>query len=248
MRRIKHKKTATINPSINYTDWNDWLVDENNNIIDLDQVTDDFLSGGTTAALNGLLGTLSWSITPGTVASKAGELNHPGIVLLASGATQYNITRLYLATSAINPSMMLDNMTYIAFIIRPSLGTTVMSVRAGFTQSLTTTDDGAQGAYWSFNTLVDNYWGSVTRDAGGITRNPTNIPYELSKWYLLEIKRNGNNLEFWLNNSLKFNHSTNITTLGLFPFIAVQTNETSNKTIDIDYFAMNTIINAQRWT
>lgn len=38
MRRVKHAKTALATPSVAYTDWNDWLVDETGAVIDLDSL------------------------------------------------------------------------------------------------------------------------------------------------------------------------------------------------------------------
>lgn len=39
MRRLKHAKTALATPSVAYTDWNDWLVDETGAVIDLAPAT-----------------------------------------------------------------------------------------------------------------------------------------------------------------------------------------------------------------
>jgi hypothetical protein len=257
MRRIKHKKTATINPSINYTDWNDWLVDEYDNAVDLDQILlnkqfDDFISGTIGA---GYIGSLGWNNTTtanGTLVGKLGELNHPGIITLSSGTTLDSILRIYLVTNNVAP-LFLSEVNYFGVVVRPYIGTTLMSTRFGFFQSLSQSDDDGRGAYWSYNSATDAYWGSVTKDESGhgvgITRNSTNILYELNKWYFLEIKRNGTNLEFWLNNSLQFTHSTNLFTLNqVYPALIIQTHESSvAKYIDVDYAAINTIV-TQRWT
>ena len=65
----------------------------------------------------------------------------------------------------------------------------------------------------------------------------------------MEVIKNGASWEFWLNRSLVFSHATNIPTGAVLPGVAVETNDTVEKQVDIDYVAIR-LRNAlgQRWT
>lgn len=57
MRRIKHAKTASTSPSVTYTDWNDYFVDESAATVDLDDI---YLGGGTNGIHVGVGGELTF--------------------------------------------------------------------------------------------------------------------------------------------------------------------------------------------
>lgn len=198
---------------------------------------DEFTSGLTSS---GNIGKLGWVLGAGSVSAKAGETSHPGILTLSSGTTSGTIARLLLTTGTVL-SWYPSDVSYLALIVRPVSGTTTMSVRFGLSNSVSTSGEGAQGIYWSFQATTSPNWRTITKGASGTTANTTTTAYTTGKWYLLEIKRNGSNWEFYLNNTLQFIHSTNIPTVACIPFIAIETNEAVAKTMDVDYFALKSI-------
>lgn len=218
----------------------DWTNDYTQVVLE-----DEFIAGLTTT---GNVGALGWSLGAGSLATKNGETAHPGIKTLSSGTTSGTIGRITLGGSATELTIVPGDISYIAFVVRPVSGTTTMSVRIGLLLSPSTSGEGSQGIYFAFTPATSGNWRTITRDGAGITANTTNISYSTGTWYFLEIRRSGSSYEFYINNVLRFTHTTNIpTSVGVIS-LCIETNEAVAKTIDIDYFCLKSITLGQRWS
>jgi hypothetical protein len=192
---------------------------------------------------SGSVGNLGWAGT-GLGAYLNSLFNHPGIFQLATSGVSGNVARIHSS----DDFFLMNQTDTIQFIVRPSVGASNMFVKIGYTNNITASEGGV-GVYFSFSPGTSANWRTVTRkDGSNITVNTTDIAYATGTWYLLEIKRNGSNEEFWINNVLKFTHTTNIPTTEQAIMMLIQTSQAVAKHIDIDFMLMRSPIYGQRWT
>ena len=208
-------------------------------------VEDDFLSGLLTT---GNIGNLSWLLSAGTVTAVSSAVDHPGIINLTSTTTSGTVGRISLSNGSTVFSYP-DELESFGCIIRPTVDFSASgSMRFGLVYSPSTSADGSQGIYFS-KVTSDANWYTVTRDGASIARNSSGVAWTVNKWYLLEVRKNGANWEFWINGVLRQTHSTYIpTTYAMYPLLAVETNTTVARAIDIDYAWVRGKEYAQRWT
>jgi hypothetical protein len=206
-------------------------------------LTDEFTNGNDNVA--GEIGALGWTGgNVGNSVSVAGVANHPGIWRMTTAATTNDAPRIHTASD----EFFLADVERAQYIVRPNSGTATMFVRVGFADN-TTGSEAAVGCYFSFDPGTSANWRTVTRlDGTNITTNTTTIAYTTGTWYFLEIRRNGANEEFYINNVLQFTHSTNIPTGIMAPMMLIKTNEAVAKSIDVDFFTMKSAAWGQRWT
>lgn len=213
---------------------------------------DEFVSGA--LVTTGNISDLSWGLTAatgGTAAFQAGSANHPGVLRLATGTTSGNNQRIHQgasSTAAVYPFSTVARARAIVAI--PTITTVICKWGFGVDVSVATADQfGTAGAWFEFDPAVNANWQTNTRQASSTTSNNSDAAVTAGNWYQLEMVRLQNgNVQFAINGELKFTHSANLpTTNGQFGFL-VQTVTTAARNLDIDYFGLKYLRNANRWT
>lgn len=209
---------------------------------------DDFLGGANTSSGN--IGGLGWGF--GTTNSATGhtgtqynviEVGHPGMYRLTTATSAAAATRIVLS------SIMMSDLAYFAYIIRPASVDADTQVRCGLSNSTTTSGEAAQGIYFSYLPASSANWRTVTRDASGVTANSSTLAVTLNNWYFLEVLRSGSTVQFYINTTLVATHTTNVPSNAGAPMFVVESATTTVKSADIDSFALKTINPlGQRWT
>jgi hypothetical protein len=211
---------------------------------------DEFMSA---LGTSGNIGALGWYLGAGTVTNidSTNVANHPGIINLSSTSTSNTIARMAL-TSAGGTGLPIGYPTEVesnTYILRPKTAfTTSGSIRLGLVAILNSTGDSAQGMYFS-KVTNDANWMTVCRDGSNIVRKSSGVAYTANNWYLFEIKiLSASEVRFYINNNLVAVHTTNITNGAVYPTVTIETNNTTIKTIDIDYFGLIGKPYTSRWT
>src|SRR5688572_16228398 len=173
--------------------------------------TDDHFFGG---VASGAIGDLGWTETnsaAGTNTRQASVVDHPGIFRIVTGATNGNNKRLHLGNAASEPTFTPTNVDRFIWVVRiPTI--TTLTVRLGLRQDVSAANGGTAGTFFEFDPASSANWRMVTRQASTSTANNAQS-VTANNWYKLEARRlTGGNWEFWINDSLRFTHSTNLPT------------------------------------
>ena len=225
-----------------YCDGNNWYGSYNPNIFRNEVMNiqfDDFISG-TEIGEVGELGWIFVGVGTETSAQIDGTSTHCGIMRQGTSAASGDDCDTYLGGSAtsgaLNPYLP-DTEIDVTFMIRITTVTSVI-VRVGLAQvALSNSAETNHNALWLFDPAVSANWRTRTRAAADTT-NTTGTAVAAATWYKLRIVKSGSNIRFYLNDVFQFNHTTNLPTNALSPYIGIDTTEVVAKTIDIDYFHM----------
>lgn len=205
-------------------------------------VKDEFLGTGSTA---GAVGDLGWNLTAGVISS-TGAVGHPGVDTLVSNAGPA-VGRIQLRL------VCPDDIGYLAGVVSPTSDLTNAAYAFGLSiGNVASGVDNFQGVYWCFSPAKGVNWATVTRDASGITTNSTTVPVVLDNWYLLEIVLSEGTVDFYINRTRAFRHTTNVPTgsANAMPVFLSQTTDANAKLLNIDTFVMcgRTPLSVKRWT
>lgn len=200
-------------------------------------LSDDFL-GGTNAT--GDLGQLGWTQTNATVAAVNGVASHPGIFNISQAAV---IARLRLGGNSsdtgvsINPSNDYD----MTWIVRPNGGSVANTIKRLGMMNNASSNPPTDGIYFEYSTTAgDTTWQCVTRSGGVQTRTNSTIGVASGTWANLRMRRNGTNVEFFVNGTLRCTNSTNVPTAILIPTLQQQdTAATAGNDLDLDLFSLS---------
>jgi len=198
---------------------------------------DDFATGINSS---GNIGELGW-LSAGTITNPSSEVNHPGIVLVSTGAGASTLARI-----TFNASLVIDSSlaTFLEFIIRLNTNDINTSIRVGARDTVSSFDP-ANGIYFE---KLDNdvNWFSVTRSASTETRVNTNIAVTTEFVKLSYIRvvtgedhplRQG--VTFKINDVNVGNaHTTNLPLVLVSPAVSIINSIASAKTVSVDYFQM----------
>jgi|GEM_PF-3343587 len=211
-------------------------INNDNPATDLNLV-DDFI-GGTNAT--GDFGQLGWTFTNGTYAFINGVANHPGIFTLSQANV---VSRLRTGGNASDTGVSFstaDNYD-MDFVVRPSGGTVLSTIKRLGMMDNTSGSPPANGVYFEFSTTaLDTTWQCVTRSAGTQTRTNSTIGVASGTWANLRIKKNGANVDFYVDGILRCTNTTNIPTTIVAPVIQQQdVLTTAGNDIDVDLFSLS---------
>lgn len=192
--------------------------------------TDDFIVASTET---GEVGALSWSFTNGSMVSANAEQYHPGIITRRSGTTAAQIASFYPGGAGTTTRFRYDEWTECTYIIACVTTGTDFAVRVGIISDATSNTP-ANGAYFE-KLAADTAWFRVTRAASTETRNTTSVNISTS-WVKFTVKKNGANIEFYINGTLNGTHTTNImaAATGILPFVQVIPSTTTARDLKMD--------------
>jgi hypothetical protein len=200
-------------------------------------LVDDFLGGVNTT---GNLGQLGWSFTNGTYAAVNGVTNHPGIFNLSQANV---VARLRLGGNSSDTGVSFstaDNYD-MNFVVRPNGGSIANTIKRIGMMDNASGNPPANGIYFEYSTTAgDTTWQCVTRSGGTQTRTNSTITVASGTWANLRVKKNGANVDFYVNGTLRCTNSANIPTTIVVPVIQQQdTVTTAGNDIDVDLFSLS---------
>lgn len=204
---------------------------------------DDFISQNTAS---GDVGQIGWKTGgSGTTSVNPGEANHPGILVQSTGSVSAQ-NRYILTGDGGNASFIATDVDRFMGIFRITAITNVTAI-FGLTQD-GTAPPGTAGVYFIFDPATNANWQTVTRAASTSTTNTSTVAAVANNWFQFEGRRNGSNWEMYINGTLRFTHSTNLPTVAVSPVFFIQTNTTTNRDMNVDFFALSSSVLGQRWT
>ncbi|WP_237737698.1 head decoration protein [Candidatus Nitrosopumilus sediminis] len=223
--------------------YNDLIYGRENNVI----ISDDFLSGPGTATGIGAQSTLRW--TSAGVGTETGlfidgELDHLGIKRLGTGATSGNDHDFFLGSTPTLNNFDADNPFDLTFIVRPTTAISTVTYRVGANlNTVSASELTSENAMFLFDTTGSStgadttHWVCRTRSSGGTDQTTaTSSTVTLNQWYNLRILKDGGTIRFLINDVNVCNHSAQIPTSALSPFVTIDTFAGSARSMDIDYF------------
>jgi len=187
-------------------------------------------------------GELGWSSDgTGSTTFPDAESGHPGILRITTGTSSGNGRRMYLGDNYNDqPVIYTSDLDRVSFLVRlPSV--TAIEVSIGIGEFFHLTALGDDSAFFYFNSSY-TYWYSYTRTGGVTTNNATDITPGAGTWYLLEIERaDANTWKFYIDETLKQTHTTNLPSGAMNVGILCSTTATGAKDCDIDWFRLKTV-------
>jgi len=205
-------------------------------------VLEDEFCGGVNS--NGNFGNLGWSTSLGTFGSGTLAAGHPCVGQFSSGATINNIGRMWLGYNT-QATGVLSDVEYVGYLVKPSSALTGASesFRLGLLANMTTSNEGADGVYFSYLPGSSANWRSITKSGGSTTANSSTVAVVNGTWVLLEIVRSGSDFAFYINGTLFQTHTTNIPagSTTIYDGINVENNDGTARTLDLDWAAFRSI-------
>lgn len=201
-------------------------------------IVDDFVSGESDLLgvfVSGRIGALGWSTDHGVTANRGGRFN-PGAVLF-SGSNTMKHMRLF---PAINPNVNLgivntDTPFHVTWVIRRSTTQEPTLHRVGFFDDISK-DPSPNGMYFEVRgSGASRTWFAITR-AAGTSQEVDSGRRELGNWTTLEIRRNLDAINYYLDGERVGSHTLNLPSVSVFFNAGIQMKEPGN--LLIDYFSL----------
>jgi hypothetical protein len=172
-------------------------------------------------------------------------VDHMGLKSLGTGIVSGDDNFFFLGSSAILNTFDADNTFDITFIIRPTttaITTAMYGVGANLNAVSGTwlTSENAMFIYDSAGTNTGGdttQWACRTRSSGGTDQTSDSLTtVTLNQWYNMRIVKDSGTIRFFIDDVNVCNHSTQIPSGAISPFIGVETVTTATRGIDFDYF------------
>jgi hypothetical protein len=197
-------------------------------------INDEFLSGLLTT---GNIGDLGWGFTGTAPTYIASVANYPGIRQLPTTATSGNISALWLGSAHNNDVIQFNDYCDFTYIVRlPDITSNTAFVGA---MDAMGTAVGNQDRYgFEYIDSSDTYWMIVTGNGSASTRTATNVTVATNTWYKLRIVRNGSGVTYYIDGVSKGTINTTMPDTPLSFGFHVQTNTTTAKYLQCDFFRM----------
>ena len=197
---------------------------------------DDFISGTNET---GEIGDLNWSVTNGSVTTTiAFAIDHPGIIVRQSSATNNQINTLFPSRLVTNLTIHTNNLSRFTWIIRFPTAITNHSFRLGVSADWSTNTPTNAIFFRKANT--DANWILVSRAGGLETTANSGVAPALNTWYKLEVIKLVGSITYYINDVLVGTISTNLPNAGVNYGNAIQNNTAAAYSLEIDYFSLLT--------
>lgn len=214
--------------------------------LDTVMLRDDFITGGIATTLIGELGWTLADLGDGApaVAHGAGEVNHPGIITVGTGATTPAADDGFILQTVDTDPFILTSASkgiYVASIVRFPTDLTAKVFRFGLRDDVAAAIP-SSGVWLDFDqTVAAGVWqvGSTKATVGGLTATTSVVA--AATWYKLEIVADDTECQFYVDGVLVGSETTaaNIPAVGLFPFFTGETDAgTTEEFFDIDAFML----------
>lgn len=196
---------------------------------------EEFCSGLNT---NGNIGDHGLYMASGTFTNVNPEQGHPCIINIATGAVSGNLGRLFFGANDSAVAVMGD-VDHMRFLIRPQSLDANTAIRCGFIVTTATTLEGSDGVYFSYLNSASANWRAITR-VTSLTATSSSVAAGSGTWVQFDIKRNGSNWDFSINEAAAFATPATSTgptsgTVGKIGCV-IDTAAAAAKNVDYDYF------------
>jgi hypothetical protein len=227
-----------------YSDGTNWFAiynsDQNYNTENHLVRVDDCTGGIGTSSTVGSTCNQNWTMIEtgtGTSLFIDSEVDHLGIKRLATSAANGDDTIIYMGSTATLNVFDSDDTFDLTFIVRPvtSVATVTYMVGANANTAAASlaTNENAQFMFSS----ADPQWQCRTRSVGGTDQTTdSGVTVTADTWYNLRVLKDGGTIRFLINDVNVCNHSTQIPSSALSPFVLVETTTTAARSLDFDYF------------
>lgn len=208
-------------------------------------IKDEFAGQGSTT---GIIGEQGWALSGGTVSVGVANQAHPGFVNLSSAGPA--VARITLQ------GFFPADLGYAAALLSTDTSTVAdTNIAFGFSAGNPAAGvEVVQGAYFSYVEATSPNWRTYTRDGAGVTTNTTDVPVVANSWYLLElvldITASSQTVDFYINRTRAFRHTTNVLTSSMTPIFICQTTAAVTRTIMPAKYILTgkTPLSARVWT
>jgi len=193
---------------------------------------DEFISGTTTS---GVIGSLGWGFSNGTVTQLVSETNRPGILRRDTGAGAGTVTSLRLNINA--SATFAANLAHdLLWMVRVNNNDADTAVRVGLATPAFTTDPPTDGIYFE-KLYADTNWFCITRASSTETRTDSGIAVDTSfnTFAYEKISSPTSSVIFQINNTVVCTHTTNLPTGLSSPWTHIVNQVGAAKTLDHDY-------------
>ena len=232
-----------------YASYDDQIFPRENYIV----MTDEFVGGaGTiTTATEGELGWISVGTGTESGVKIDGVTDHPGIKVIATQPTSPaagDDHTIFLGAAATTNVFVATDPFDLTFIVRPgSAAGAITTVTYHIGANLNTASGStitAENAMFLFDTsggqtgADTTHWVCRTRSSGGTDQTTaTAVTVTANTWYNLRVLKDSGTIRFLIDDVNVCNHSTQIPSGALNPFLEIETVTTGAiRSIDIDYF------------
>lgn len=199
-------------------------------------VVDDFIFQSVETGEAGLTG---WSFTTGSIANSAPEINHPGIVLRASGTTQNQVASFYPGSAGTVGILRFEQFDRMTWIVAPVTAGNDFDLRIGLLTDMTSITP-TNGVYIERLAAEASYFG-VSRSAGAQTRTAALEPLTANGWEKFVIRRiDATSVGFSVNGQAEVVLSTTVPAAASSLTFGIQIRPTTNaaRNVKIDFFSM----------
>lgn len=189
----------------------------------------------------GEVGSLGWSYTNGSVASIAGEANHPGIFRRTSGAVTNEVSSFYPNGSGSTVTMLFGSLDEMTWVFRPITSGTDFTLRFGIGSGPTGTTM-PNGVYLERLAADTSYFG-VARSSNTETRTSALKTITANEWTKVRIRRiTSSSVGFSIDGGSETTISSNVpgATGGQIIFSHIIPTTNNAREVDIDWFSLRT--------
>jgi hypothetical protein len=174
----------------------------------------------------------------GTITAVAGETDHPGILRLSTSGTLNAQVALHRGFKSITglATIQANQVFRAQFIIRLNSTASVAAVIGLATGTFALTNE----ITFNYSSAAGTDWTATTSAASSSTTTPNTSVAASTNWVRLTIQQTTvGTVEFYVNATLVATRTTNVPGgVPLVPFIRIITLTGSAKTIDVDWFAL----------
>lgn len=199
------------------------------------RVTEHFIGAN---IVNDQIGQHGWSLATSGSGSlgSGGSALHDRHRILITGTTINSVVTMHLR------SWNGDWQEFAAFV-RPRISTAAVRIHVGLVEvgNVTNNNEDHDGAFFSFDPAQSANWRTVTREAATKTANNSSVAVAVDKWYLLEMKKKGLDIEFLINGVLAATHTTNLpdaTAIDWTSKFGITNIAAADKQVDAGYFSI----------
>jgi hypothetical protein len=195
-------------------------------------VKDDFFVGSNTSST---IGELRWTLTNGSATAQAAEVNHPGIMRIATSAVINTFVSLRLSggsTALVDPDDFFD----LYWLVRVNTVDANTTVRLGLGNN-SAGNPPTDGIYIE-KLAADTSWFGVTRAASSETRTAA-LATVTAGWVKLRMRRvSATQIGFTVDNAAEVLATATITGVASCALAQITNTAAADKTVDLDYFAL----------
>jgi hypothetical protein len=197
-------------------------------------VVDDFLTGSTTT---GIIGSLGWAFTGGTVTLIAGEAGHPGLIRRATGTTINTYASLYLRNSVTTGPFLPVETFDMTWIVRLNTNDADTTVRVGMGNNIAASSAPNHGIYFE-KVTAETSWYGVCRANSGEQRTAAIASTSANMVTLRARRIDASTIGFRINGGTEVTQTASIPTTSMDPGVQITNATAADKTIDVDFFSL----------